>query len=56
VDDNEDSLLGMVNMLVSSGFIVEIARSGKECHQLLAARIGTDDAPDVVGAALDVIS
>lgn len=48
VDDTEDMLLVMTNYLVPNGYIVEMARSGEECLQILSARIGTDDVPEVV--------
>ena len=41
VDDNENNLLVMTNMLVPNGYIVELARSGEECLQILSSRIGT---------------
>jgi class 3 adenylate cyclase len=53
VDDNENNLLVMTNMLVPNGYLVELARSGEECLQILNSRIGTDDVPEVV--LLDVM-
>ena len=41
VDDNENNLLVLKNMLVPNGYIVELARSGEECLQILSSRIGT---------------
>jgi len=53
VDDNENNLLVLSNMLEPNGFVVEQARSGEECLELLGTRVGTADVPDLV--LLDVM-